>query len=1440
MRPSSRTALLCALWIVVTSTTALAAQYLVSQDGSGTHTTIQGALTAAGYGDVVFVTPGIYEEGISFKNGVTLVGSGAGSTTIRYGYGFDPVVHVRHASAGRIEGFRIERTGATLPAPAVLLESASITVADCTITGAQQSGVEIVDSTSSPTIEDSIIRGNGEHGIWAHDGARIRVVGCQVLENAGSGLLLTDTAVVEASGTELANNDADGIALTNGATASLVDCDLRGGSAWGVRLSGTARLDLEDCVLDGHELGALLVTENASASLTGCVLSEGGAGIEARDASSLRVETTTIRETSAAGIAVDGTAGGILYRVEVDRCGSDGVRLASEAACSVDHATVVRNELSGILIRGSDVSVSNTIVAYNGRHGIRSERLTGDPGTLVLSHNNVWGNGELDYAGMARRTTDLSSPPEFANLLAGDLTLRQESPCIDRGSLGTTIGAHPNPAVRSAALVEITPMLRDVLFGFDVSGLIRLEPASLALEVAEAGAEYEDDCVSFSIRSSFAGQLGKRTVGSAHFAPSPWSLPSALLSASMDLAGVLDGVESWLDAAASVKIAGSWFSLSARCSRRWPSSTWYHDIDLSLGTALRLQLFARTADLRPESLIVAIERAISRDGRAFVGDASIALGGTSTATLSGIWTDDARSVSVHMSATLDDFEHATASLRIDERPADVSLTIKVKLAELTLADGSIAVTKRLPSAGITAELGMNGDGLARCALRISFDFGMWATRTPNLLPHPEFIALPPEIQAGEPVTLDASASADPDGEIVEYWWDFGDGTADLGPTVVHVFSTPGMHEITLTIADDDGAIAVLVGSLVVWEANSAPVAAFVWEPVSDVGTRLPRPPRTGDILRLDASESYDPGGLELEYHWDLNSDGAFEIMTRESIVVVDSMDAGSRPVTLRVINSEARADAVMHAIAIGEPKPPEANFDMTPTTPSILDPVRFTDTSVDVDGHVVAWEWDFGDGRSSRDTEVIHRYEAPGVYTVSLTVGDDDGLDDTRRRTLEIARVPQITAVNDVWVLAIGISDYESVTDLLYARDDATAIARWALDEGIPPDRIRLLTDGEDTELGPEGPETKRATLVNVREALGWLRRAARADDLVMIFFSGHGYQGQDDGSDERDGVDEFFVLVDSVDGAVDDTALRDDEFGRFLDRLVSNHVLVFFDGCYSGGLSRSLPSGQRPIGEAPDIFKDFSLEGRLVLSASGETEEAFESPALGHGVFTHFVLEGLRGSADLNGDRHITAWELYEFLLAEVPAFVRRERGANQTPHIVGEGDVRVLVAAQPLAVVAAFSYGPTVPFAGGPTVFRDETIEPHDISQWTFGDGATSSRPTPVHVYEEPGEYSVTLSVIGSSGVLSEATHTVTVASSGRIIEENQALWVVSLGRRNGIEIGDQLTVLRGEELKPLATLQVIELLEGNAAVCQAIGAHQDLAPGDLVRSLPESGLP
>jgi len=1402
---------------------ALAAQLVVSPEGPGGYRTIQGAIDAAVYGDSIYVNPGIYEEHVTFKNGVSLLGAGPSHSILRHGYGFEEVLLVRHASSGRIEGLSIERIGSVLAAPAVVLDSASVTISDCVVAGAQEAGIEVTGSTSSPTVERTRILENAGHGLRVSDGARVYVVESEINDNGGCGIFLSGGATAEVEGTAIEGNSLSGIVLQGASVCIATNVVINNQGHWGIHASGESQADLATSSIAANVSGGVLLTDDARVNLREVDITAGGSGLLAQHDSRLTLSTCSILDVQGVGIRVESAAIAELVDSVVLGCDGTGIDFSSSAPCSGHHLTVAVNGGDGIALRGSSATIVNSIVTLNGQAGLRVDSEAIAP-AHTLHHNLVWGNGDRDYVGLSRRASDIAAAPGFADLQGRDVSLRLDSPCIGAGTWGETIGARGDPNALPGTTVELRPSFRDPVLGVDWSARLRFAAPRRELETAEITGEWTAANGSLSVSASLFGAWGRRIQGDGML-----SLPglrigsdedaNASLALSGGFAGVVDGDESWFDLWLRGRAEGDAFSLDGRIDRQWPSHQWRQQIELKLGSMLRFGVSLRAIDLSPSALSTDLRAEIPLySGGAAIG-VDLDLFPDRRLTLSGHWHKDQRSFDASVATYVDRLGRLDATASLTEDASGIRVQGSLRLSEFSFADATLALTKTFERGRLLAELGLGAESAARFTLRAEADLKGWLTPPANRPPIPIWSTWPDDPESGEVIRFDAGASGDPDGLIREFWWDFGDGEVATGALSEHVFSEPGTYDVTLSVSDDDGAATSLAQPLVIWEAKSAPAAVFVWTPVSPQGTVLARPLRSGDAVRLDASGSYVPGGELTEYAWDIYADGTYDYILADPVLVIPPLPAGEHPVTLRVADAAGRSDAALHVVVVSELNPPKADYGISPQTPSILDPVRFIDRSLDPDGAIVAWEWNFGDGRSSREQDPIHRYEAEGQYEAALTVIDDDGMSSTAAQTIVVSHVPEVVPIEDVWAVVIGITDYQDVPDLSFAREDAIAIANWLLASGIPADHIRLLTDGSDS--GINGLQATPATLVNVREALGWLRRVADQSDLVLVHFSGHGYRGLDDDGDEDDGVDEYFILLDTHANAVDDTALRDDEFGRFLDRIESEHVLVLFDGCHSGGLSRSLASGHRPIGGSGDRFSDLSLEGRLILSASGEAQEAYESSALEHGVFTHFVLEGLKGAADVNDDRRVTAWELYEYVREEVPRFVKAERGTVQEPQITGEGEARIIISSLPSSLLASHTYAPKVPYVGGPVSFRDQSIGGGEIvgQLWTFGDGATASGATVQHTYSEAGTQTTTLTVTEAHGSTNSSEVTVSVAVAGRVIrvDSETGLVFLSLGAQNGLRLGDRFVVLSdaGEPVGQI--VEVVELIDLDSAACR-----------------------
>ena len=173
---------------------------------------------------------------------------------------------------------------------------------------------------------------------------------------------------------------------------------------------------------------------------------------------------------------------------------------------------------------------------------------------------------------------------------------------------------------------------------------------------------------------------------------------------------------------------------------------------------------------------------------------------------------------------------------------------------------------------------------------------------PVVGPQAEFAVTPTFDYPPLEVSLDASASASPNGAIVMYAWDFGDGDSGSGVTTTHTYAEKGIYAITLVVTDSDGKTGARTQS--VEALNRVPVAVFTHRPYIPV----PNVPVT-----FDASDSYDPDGEIVQYIWSFG-DGA----SREGMVVQhEYTTANWRPkVTLTVVDESGGSKSTTKEIYV--------------------------------------------------------------------------------------------------------------------------------------------------------------------------------------------------------------------------------------------------------------------------------------------------------------------------------------------------------------------------------------------------------------------------------------------------------------------------------------------------------------------------------------------
>ncbi len=170
--------------------------------------TIQAAINAARAGDVIEVAAGTYRETLTLKNGIKLLGRGAGTTRIEYN-GDDVVVDAYQVRSGEISGFTIAYAGSA-GMPTILLQDSSLAITQNIVTGATFSGIQI-SGNSDPQIANNEINDNAQNGITVvHTGGRGTISGNVVSGNGSHGIEVRENSDPQVADNEIRNNAGHG------------------------------------------------------------------------------------------------------------------------------------------------------------------------------------------------------------------------------------------------------------------------------------------------------------------------------------------------------------------------------------------------------------------------------------------------------------------------------------------------------------------------------------------------------------------------------------------------------------------------------------------------------------------------------------------------------------------------------------------------------------------------------------------------------------------------------------------------------------------------------------------------------------------------------------------------------------------------------------------------------------------------------------------------------------------------------------------------------------------------------------------------------------------------------------------------------------------------------------------------------------------------------
>jgi hypothetical protein len=278
--------------------------------------------------------------------------------------------------------------------------------------------------------------------------------------------------------------------------------------------------------------------------------------------------------------------------------------------------------------------------------------------------------------------------------------------------------------------------------------------------------------------------------------------------------------------------------------------------------------------------------------------------------------------------------------------------------------------------------------------------------------------------------------------------------------------------------------------------------------------------------------------------------------------------------------------------------------------------------------------------------------QLPGTWKLQLYL--DHTLIGSKDFTLESPAAP--FARRKAYAVMVGISRYlhageGGLSNLPFADDDAEALYEALLAYGWDDDHITCLTNEK---------ATQRQVIISLES---WLTKAG-PDDLILLYWSGHGFPDPED-------PEKVYFACHDTDPRIPATGYRMDRVREVLEERKAKNVVILADTCHAGKL---ITRGDRGISVRPYVERlrrEHKVPRGWIFMVGADTDrQAIEHSSWANGAFTHCLLKGLRGEADGfesvgPADGVVSMGELRAYLEAVMPEETHRVLGAAKRPVI-------------------------------------------------------------------------------------------------------------------------------------------------------------------------------
>jgi hypothetical protein len=255
------------------------------------------------------------------------------------------------------------------------------------------------------------------------------------------------------------------------------------------------------------------------------------------------------------------------------------------------------------------------------------------------------------------------------------------------------------------------------------------------------------------------------------------------------------------------------------------------------------------------------------------------------------------------------------------------------------------------------------------------------------------------------------------------------------------------------------------------------------------------------------------------------------------------------------------------------------------------------------------------------------------------------------------------------WAVLIGIEKYQKVNPLRYTANDVRILAETLrVRGGYPPECVLEITDqSADPALQP----TKAVLMEKLSQ---WLKKPGPKDQ-ILVYFSGHGLR------DARQKM--YLVPIDCDPAKPADTAIPVTWLRQQIAACQADSKLLILDACHAGSEKGEDTAGDVAAETLGTAFKGLEKVVTLASSTADQKSQIWDDKK--QSLFSYWLNQGLRGSADKDGDGNVDIDELYEYTNRAVSHTAETVCNRPQTPvRIVGSGvqGVPVVVRLRPLGL--------------------------------------------------------------------------------------------------------------------------------------------------------------